>query len=84
MPEKTARMLRPDLDAAGVPPSVAAKVVDFHAFRHTYITGLVQRGASVKTCQTLARHSTPTLTLGRYAHVEEDEMRQALEGEDEG
>jgi hypothetical protein len=32
---------------------------DFHAQRHTYISGIVAGGkASVKTCQELARHST--------------------------
>jgi len=45
------------------------RVIDFHAFRHTYISRLVQTGASPKTAQTLARHSTVTLTLGRYAHA---------------
>jgi hypothetical protein len=33
----------------------------------TYISHLVSSGASVKTCQTLARHSSPVLTIGIYA-----------------
>jgi hypothetical protein len=44
-------------------------VVDFHALRHTYISRVVASGANIKVAQELARHSTPTLTLGRYAHV---------------
>jgi hypothetical protein len=32
-----------------------------------YISNLVASGASVKTCQVLARHSTPSLTIGIYA-----------------
>jgi integrase len=36
------------------------RVLDFHGTRHTYISGIVAGGASVKTCQELARHSTPT------------------------
>ncbi|MCL2646001.1 MAG: tyrosine-type recombinase/integrase [Phycisphaerales bacterium] len=47
----------------------SGRIVDFHSLRHTYITRLVQSGASVKVAQELARHSTPTLTLGRYAHL---------------
>ncbi len=45
------------------------RYIDFHALRHTYVTRLVQSGASPKTAQTLARHSTVQLTLGRYSHT---------------
>ena len=48
-----ARTLGPDLVA-----------VDFHALWVTDVSSLVASGASVKTCQTLARHSTPHLTIG--------------------
>ena len=48
----------------------AGRVVAFHALRHTYISRLVASGAGLKVAQELARHSTPTLTLGRYAHVQ--------------
>jgi len=44
-------------------------VIDFHALRHTYVSTIVASGESVKVAQELARHSTPTLTIGRYAHV---------------
>ena len=33
------------------------RVLDFHGTRHTYIRAIVAGGASVKTCQELARHS---------------------------
>lgn len=36
----------------------AGQVADFHATRHTYISGIVAGGASVKVAQELARHST--------------------------
>ena len=54
-------------------------VVDFHASRVSYITNLVASGASVKTCQTLARHSTPSLTIGRYAKTTPPEIKGAVE-----
>ncbi len=49
--------------------NAAGLVTDFHALRHTYISRIVQGNASPKVAQELARHSTVTLTLGRYAHT---------------
>jgi len=54
------------------------RVFDFHALRHLYISRVVESGASVKTCQELARHSSPVLTLGRYAHVRLADLRAAV------
>lgn len=55
------------------------RVVDFHAQRHTYISGIVAGGCSVKTAQELARHSTPALTIGRYAHARLHDLTAALD-----
>ncbi len=79
MTEKTAAMLRVDLKAAGVPYKTASGVADFHALRAAYVSNLVASGASVKTCQTLARHSTPSLTIGVYAKVSLHDVRGAVE-----
>jgi len=57
----------------------AGHVADFHALRHTYISRLVRSGANVKVAQELARHSTPTLTLGRYAHMGLLDQTKALD-----
>lgn len=82
VPEKTAKMLAVDLKAAGIEPVDAkGRVVDFHALRGSYITELVRRGVNPKLVQKLARHSTITLTLDTYTHVDDDELRRALEGE---
>lgn len=79
VPAKTAKMLRRDLAAAGIPPvDSEGKVIDFHALRHSYITHLVRSGANPKVVQTLARHSSITLTLDRYCHVEDGDLREAL------
>jgi len=56
----------------------AGRIADFHALRHTYVSRLVRSGANVKVAQELARHSTPMLTLGRYAHVEVLDQTKAL------
>jgi integrase len=79
MPRRTAKMLRFDLKAAGVPYETPEGVVDFHGTRVTYITNLVASGASVKTCQTLARHSTPSLTIGVYAKTSLHDVKGAVE-----
>jgi integrase len=57
----------------------AGHVADFHALRHTFISRLVRSGVNVKVAQELARHSTPTLTLGRYAHVQLVDQTRALD-----
>lgn len=81
VPDRTADMLKADLAAAGIPyRDAAGRVVDFHALRHSYVTHLIQQGLSVAVVQKLARHSTPVLTLSRYTHVEQEELRKALEG----
>jgi len=63
-------MTQADLKAAGVPYRDGSdRVADFHALRHSSITALAMSIAPVKVIQSLARHSTPMLTLGVYAHV---------------
>ena len=65
--EEVARRERSDflthIDSAG-------RVADFHALRHRFVTGLVNAGVAPKDAQALARHSTITLTMDRYSHVE--------------
>jgi integrase len=68
--DDAADVLRVDLEAAGIPYRDGnGEVADFHALRHSYITILVKSGVSPKLAQTLARHSTITLTMDRYTHV---------------
>lgn len=77
---KAAHMLRTDLKAAGVPYSDSmGRVFDFHSFRHTYITNLHKGGTYGKVLQSLARHSTPSLT-SRYTHVDLADIDAALQG----
>ena len=59
--------------------NASGEVADFHATRHTFISGIVAGGASVKVAQELARHSTPTLTIGRYSHTRLHDVAAALE-----
>jgi integrase len=74
-----AEILRHDLESAGIPyRDASGRVADFHALRHTFVTRLVKAGVSPKDAQTLARHSTITLTMDRYTHVEQQASAKAL------
>ena len=44
-------------------------VADFHSLRVLFISRVVAGGASVKEAQTLARHSTPLLTMNTYSRA---------------
>jgi len=78
---KGAEILRRDLEAAGIPYEDAqGRVVDFHSLRHTFITNLVDGGATPKVAQQLARHSTINLTMDTYTHLQLHDERAALEG----
>ena len=54
-------------------------MADFHSLRHTYVSNLARGRAPVKVIQTLARHSTPMLTLGTYAHIGVSDQTAALD-----
>lgn len=60
------------------PVDSGGRVVDMHALRHTFVSAVVRGGASAKVAQTLARHSTPTLTMNVYAHAQLDEVRAGI------
>ncbi len=58
----------------------AGRVVDFHALRHCFITNLARANVHPKRAQTLARHSTITLTMDHYTHTSRGELAEALNG----
>jgi integrase len=51
---------------------------DFHSLRHGFVSRLASSGVHPKVAKELARHSTITLTMDRYAHVELDEMARGV------
>lgn len=77
--DRTAEMIRVDLEAADIPYETDSGVCDFHSLRGVYISNLVSSGASVKTCQVLARHSTPSLTIGIYAKASLHDIKGAMD-----
>ncbi len=56
----------------------AGLYVDFHSFRHYFITHLEHAGILPKMAQVLARHSDIRLTLGVYTHVELHDQTAAM------
>jgi integrase len=61
--------LKFDLEAAEIAYETEDGFADVHSLRHDYITALAKSNAPVKVVQSLARHSTPVLTLGLYTHL---------------
>lgn len=77
---KAVNLLKVDLAAAGIPyVDAAGDYADCHALRHTFITRLGRAGIPVKAMQVLARHSDPRLTIGRYAHASDSDLRAGAE-----
>jgi len=74
-----AEMMRKDLEAAGIEyVDEDGKYADFHSLRHSYITALAKSGVHPKTAQSLARHSTITLTMDHYTHTVLEDQSEAL------
>jgi integrase len=77
--EDAAEMLRADLEAAGIPyQDEAGRYFDFHAMRGQFISLLAAKGVHPKVAQVLARHSTITLTMDYYTHLDVLDVTGAL------
>ncbi len=54
-------------------------VLDFHSFRHGYVTAICQAPVSPRVMMELARHSDPRLTMKRYSRVATADSALALD-----
>jgi integrase len=69
--KRSALILRHDLERAEVPyVDEDGRYRDFHSLRHRFGSELARANVPPKVAQTLMRHSTITLTMDRYAHVQ--------------
>jgi integrase len=75
----TAKMMRFDMQAAGIDHDTADGVLDFHSLRQTMITNLARGGVHPKVAQTLARHSNINLTMNTYTKLGHNESRKGLD-----
>jgi integrase len=75
-----AELLQVDLAAAGIPfEDEDGRVFDFHALRGQFISQLAAKGVHPKVAQVLARHSTITLTMDYYTHLDVLDVGGALD-----
>ncbi len=73
-------MLKIDLERAGIPyVDDRGLYADFHGLRHTFISELDHPDVSPKVRQSLARHSSVSLTLDTYTHPRLYSERAALD-----
>jgi len=79
VPTHPSRTLKADLEAAGIPERTAEGKIDFHALRVAYVSFVIETGADLKTAQSLARHTTPELTMNIYARVRGSRLNEVTE-----
>jgi integrase len=66
-----------DCRLAGIPMTTDKGKTTWHSLRKAFVTNVVKSGADLKTCMTLARHSTASLTMETYAADDPALVREA-------
>jgi integrase len=61
-----------------LPRGAGGLVLDFHSFRHGYVTAVCRANISPRVMMELARHSDPRLTMKRYSRVSTADTSAAL------
>ncbi len=80
VPEKTAKMLKADLEAANIPYKAEdGSYRDFHGLRHTTATLLAAGGVHPSVAQQILRHSDIRLTMQIYTHTYHEQHSDAIE-----
>ena len=75
---RTWRMVKIDLERAGIPYTTPDGVADFHAVgRHTHVTELFRNGVTLPEAQKLARHSDIKMAM-KYAHIGIEDQAKAV------
>ena len=75
--QDAAEMLRLDLKAASIPHKTDEGILDFHAFRNTSITWMLEAGAPIYLVQQHADHANPAQTM-RYARPKRGSVDDAV------
>jgi integrase len=79
VPDKPIKLLRPDLEAAGILyQDKAGRCADFHSLRHTTGTLLAAAGVHPKTAQAIMRHADVRLTMNVYTHTLRGQEAEAV------
>ena len=73
-----AKMLKTDLEFAGVDYENEYGKADFHSLRHTFCTMLAKSGVQPQVAQRLMRHSSIDLTMNYYTHILIEDKAEAI------
>lgn len=76
--DRTAEMIKEDLEEAGIDYCVVGRYFDFHSLRHETGTLLATSGVEPKVAQELLRHSDINLTMSIYTHTLKGEKSRAV------
>lgn len=79
VPRDVAPRLDKDLKAADISKWTPLGKIDFHALRSVYVSNVIEAGTTVKEAQSLARHSTPALTMNTYAKASQKRLTELTE-----
>ena len=81
VPNQPAKMIKPDLKAAGLEYKTDEGQADFHGLRHSFITNLARAGVHPSDAMVLARHKTITLTMDYYTHVKRESLQGIIDAQ---
>jgi integrase len=73
------RLLKHDLEQAGIPRKTDRGIFDFHSLRHESASLLAATGAQPKIVQAHMRHGSIKLTLDTYGHLFDKDRTRAAE-----
>ncbi len=73
----TERMLKKDLTTAGVPLKTVDGKLDFHSLRHTFVSLIIEAGASATEAKELARHASLSMT-SIYSHARVERLAEVV------
>ncbi len=76
---ETAKAIKADLEAIGVPYETDEGTADFHSLRAYYVSALIRSGANVAEFKRLARHAKAETTLKHYAKIAPHNLRGVVE-----
>ncbi|MCH8824012.1 MAG: tyrosine-type recombinase/integrase [Planctomycetes bacterium] len=77
MPEKTAQMIKQDLEQAGIPFITQDGRFDFHSLRVQLAATLIRANCNIKVVQSRLRHQDSKLTLDIYSRLGQSEVDAA-------
>ena len=73
------KMIKADLEQAGIEFNTDEGDVDFHSLRHTFCTNLVASGTPIHDAQQLMRHKDVQTTMKFYTHVKRESLVSAID-----